>query len=228
MAEIINRTMVKKEIIYPIFTECMPHAADKFWETVFEDLAYGKTPHGVYISKESLICGYKKKDFCYKIDQTQDPKLVHDDVYKLLNERLGLLSTSERAAKMAEFHRIAESLQEKNMEWSKIKKKNTKDQLIEIFVASMKDEHSLSLKRARQLLAVIFIAMMFKVISAKDINYSDGKIHSIEGITFAKGDFSMDKNIYSGVVDFAPEAIPEKPLMSDAWGEYLKIIGKKL
>ena len=60
---------IKREIIYPIFLECCQFTDDKFWENVFEDLAYGKTPYGTYISKDFLCCSYKKKEFSYKIEK---------------------------------------------------------------------------------------------------------------------------------------------------------------
>ena len=61
--------LVKKELLYPIFLECSQHADDTFWENIFEDLAYGKAPYGTYISKDFLCCGYKKKEFSYKIEK---------------------------------------------------------------------------------------------------------------------------------------------------------------
>jgi hypothetical protein len=59
--------LVKKEIIYPIFLECCQYADDTFWENIFEDLAYGKSPYGTYISKDFLCCGYKKKSLVTKL-----------------------------------------------------------------------------------------------------------------------------------------------------------------
>ena len=52
--------------------ECSQFITDKFWENIFEDLAYGKSPYGTYISKGSLTCKYKDKEFIYKIEK-KDP-----------------------------------------------------------------------------------------------------------------------------------------------------------
>ena len=89
---------IKREIIYPIFLECCQFTDDKFWENVFEDLAYGKTPYGTYISKDFLCCSYKKKEFSYKIEKKL-PKDVYNDVYDLLTNKLGLLSPLEKSKK---------------------------------------------------------------------------------------------------------------------------------
>ena len=74
---------IKKDIVYPIFIECLQFTEDIFWENIFEDLAYGKTPYGTYISKDFLCCKYKKKDFSYKIER-KDPKILYEEVYNLL------------------------------------------------------------------------------------------------------------------------------------------------
>ncbi len=79
---------LKKEIIYPIFMECCQYTTDAFWENVFEDLSYGKTPYGTYISKDFLCCSYRKKDFSYKIER-KEAKKVYDEVHTLLVNKLG-------------------------------------------------------------------------------------------------------------------------------------------
>ena len=89
---------IKKEIVYPIFIECCKHATDIFWENIFEDLAYGKTPYGTYISKDFLSCKYKKKEFSYKIERKL-PELIYSEVYDLLSNKLGLLSNYEKIKK---------------------------------------------------------------------------------------------------------------------------------
>ena len=50
----------------------------------------------------------------------------------------------------------------------------------------MKNKYLLSIAQARYLLSIIFIAMVFKVITVKDIEYSDGIIKNIDGISFKK------------------------------------------
>ena len=92
---------IKREIIYPIFLECCQFADNIFWETIFEDLAYGKAPSGTYISKDFLNCSYKNKEFSYKIER-KDPEIIYNDIYKLLTEKLGILSQKEKMQKHRE------------------------------------------------------------------------------------------------------------------------------
>ena len=74
---------IKREIIYPFFIEASKFADDIFWENIFEDLAYGKTPYGSYISKDFLSCNYTNKEFSYKIER-KDPHILYTEIYNLL------------------------------------------------------------------------------------------------------------------------------------------------
>lgn len=219
--------VIKKEIVYPIFLECVQYTTDTFWKTVFEDLSYGKTPYGTYISKDFICCGYKDKDFSYKIER-KDPKQVYEEVYLLFNQRLGILSSKEKIKRKLDFNKMEEDIQETNKKWSDIKKKNIKDLLIEMYVIKMQEKHFLSIKQTRYLLSLIFIAMVFKVITAKDIHYKDGEIQSIDGIRFYHKKFSFDKNIYDIEKGFSPEIILEQNLMSKNWEKYLEGLKKKV
>ena len=93
--------ITRKEIVYPIFLECCQYAENTFWENIFENLAYGKTPYGTFISKDFLCCNYKKKEFSYKIER-KCSKLLYQEVYNILTKKLGLMSTQEKITKQKE------------------------------------------------------------------------------------------------------------------------------
>ena len=175
--------MVKKEIIYPIFFECFKYIQDTFWETVFEDLAYGKTPYGTYISKGFLSCSYKDKEFSYKIEN-KNPEILYNDVFDLLSNKLGLQSQREKNKKKQDLQLFEDELKDYRKSWNNIRRKNIKDLLIEQYVMDMKNKHHFDIKQSQYLLSVIYISMIFKVIVSKDIIYENGIITNIEGITF--------------------------------------------
>lgn len=216
---------IKREIIYPIFLECCQFTDDKFWENVFEDLAYGKTPYGTYISKDFLCCSYKKKEFSYKIEKKL-PKDIYNDVYELLTNKLGLLSPLEKSKKRKIFKDIEEDITESRKNWNDIKKKNIKELLIELYVARMKNKHSLTLKQARYLLSIIFVGMIFKVITNKDVDYKNGKIENIDGIEISHKKIDVKKDLYNLDNNFTPTIILDKNLMYDNWEKYLKELKK--
>lgn len=215
-----------RDVVYPIFLECRQFTTETFWENIFEDLAYGKAPYGTYITKDFLCCSYKDKDFSYKIDSTKDPNQIYNDVSSLLINKLGLLSQKEKMKKRLDFSNIEEQIKESRKNWSSIRKKNIKDLLIENYVIDMKNKYFLTTKQTHYLHSIIFIAMTFKIINPKDIDYSNGKINHIEGISFSKKTIVLERAIYDKEISFAPQIIIDKKLMSDNWPKYIENLNK--
>lgn len=216
---------IKKEILYPMFLECLEYATDNFWENVFEDLAYGKSPYGTYISKNFLCCNYKNKEFSYKIEN-KNAEQLYNDVYNLLTKKLGLLSVRDKLNKKIDFFNIEEELKNTRKNWNSIRKKNIKDLLIENFVINMKNEYSLTISQTKKLISNIFIGMIFKIINVKDINYSDGEIKSIQGIRFETNKVIFEKDIYDIENEYRKCILVDKSLMSDNWDRYLNCLNK--
>ncbi len=210
-----------KDIIYPIFLECANCAIDGFWENIFEELAYGKTPYGTYISKDFLCCRYKNKDFSYKIER-KDTRLIYNDIYKLLTKKVGILSPKEKVKRRKDFKDIGDNMQAARQCWSDIRKKNTKELMIELYVTRMKKKHNLTVQQARYLLSAIFIGMVFKVITTKDIDFSDGKIQRIDGIDFKNNKIIVTRDLYQVETSFSPQIVIDKNMMSESWAKYLK------
>ena len=215
----------KKDIIYPIFLECSQFITDKFWDNIFEDLAYGKAHYGTYISKGSLTCKYKDKEFIYKIEK-KDPEILYNEVYVLLTKKLGLLSHQDKINKKIDFQNIEDEIKEGRKNWNSIRKKNIKDLLIENYVITMKNKYLLTIKQAKYLLSIIFIGMIFKIISVKDIEYRDGIITKIEGINFKKKEIILEKDIYDVKYNVSNILIDDKNLMSFNWEKYLEALKK--
>ncbi len=189
-----------KEITYPIFLECAAQTQDQFWRNVFEEMAFEKTPYGCYISKGFLNCSFKGKEFSYRIPETGDPAKIYEDVMSLVRDRLGVCSSSDRLRRIQDFARMEEEIKElKNSKWTSIKKKTSKDFIIENFVIEMKAKWKLTDAHARQLLGTIISGMIFKVYSPKDIHYDQGKITEIDGLEFFEGGFSTRTLTESGV-----------------------------
>jgi hypothetical protein len=217
--------VIKKEILYPVFLECLQFANDFFWENIFEDLSYGKTPYGTYINKDFLCCNYKDKEFSYKIEK-KEPEQLYKDIIFLLGKKVGILSLKDKNNKQIDFKNIENELKECRKNWSNIRKKNIKDLLIERYVLNMKDRYLLTFKQAQELLSHIFIGLVFKVISVKDIKYSDGVITSIDGITFENKKINMEKNIYDNEIEFRKCILIDKNEMSENWYKYISNLKK--
>ena len=172
-----------------------------------------KPPYGSYISKNFLCCSYEQKEFNYKIEK-KDSKTVYEEVFSLLTNRLGIFSHQEKVKKINDI---------KN--WNDIKK-NVKELLIELYVSRMRTKYSLSIKQARYLLSTILIAMVFKVITVNDIDYSDGRINKIDGINFAKKQVIITRNLWNMNLNFTSSILVDKKFMANNWEKYLEKLRK--
>ena len=206
--------MYMEKLVYPIFLECCQYTNDIFWENIFENLAYGKPPCGSYISKNFLCCSYEQKEFNYKIEK-KDSKTVYEEVFSLLTNRLGIFSHQEKVKKINDIKK-----------WNDIKKKNVKELLIELYVSRMRTKYSLSIKQARYLLSTILIAMVFKVITVNDIDYSNGRINKIDGINFTKKQVIITRNLSDMNLSFTSCIFVDKKFMANNWEKYLENLRK--
>jgi hypothetical protein len=187
--------VIKKDIIYPIFIECLKFCENKFWSSIFEDMAYGKTPHGTYIHKNFFCCNYKGKEFSYKIEEIESEN-IYNDIFSLLTKKLKILSEEDRKNQILDFIKIENEMNEQRFDkWSSIKKKSTKDSLIENFIIEKKRNHDLSDKQVKNLQKQINLGLIFKTISHKDIILKDGRIEKINDLEFSKKDFKINRDL---------------------------------
>jgi hypothetical protein len=137
------------------------------------------------------------------------------------------LSKEEKLKRSKDFDMMEKGLKDSRCKnWTEIRRKNIKDLIIELFVARMKVEHSLTIKQSRYLLSLIYISLIFKVLLAKDINYSDGRIENINGITFSKNTINVIKNIYNFETGCNTEILEDKKTLSESWLRYVNDLNK--
>jgi hypothetical protein len=214
---------LKKDIIYPIFLECCTYSNNVFWENIFEYLAYGVCPYGTYISKDFICCGYKKKEFSYKIDSSKSAETIYNELYDLFSNKLGLISPEEKLKKKIDYVQIDKTQKEN---WNDIRKKNIKEILLEIYVIKMKNQFKLNLKQTQYLFSMILIGIMLKIISSKDIILKNGNIQKINGINFEIGKIIFEKDFYNIDSESNTELLFCKKSMIDTWESYIKKILK--
>ena len=100
---------IKRDIIYPIFLKTIQYTEDSFWKDTFENLSYGICPIGAYISKGFLCSSVKGKEFVFKfIDK--DPQVIYNEVFRLLKEKLNIMSRNERGVLLKEFEEVEQSI----------------------------------------------------------------------------------------------------------------------
>jgi hypothetical protein len=212
---------MKKELIHPVFLSASKFTDDIFWKQIYEDLAYGKTPYGSYFSKGFFCCNFKNKEFSYKIDD-KSPEKLYVDILNLLQNKLGVYSSSDKARRIADFEKLEKEIKDiRSNKWTNIKKKNARDFMIENYIVDMKNKYNIPDKELKKLHLYINVGIIFKTISHKDIIYEDGKIINIEGIDY-KDNKIICKDLLENVeVGSVKLVFQEKKLLSDTWKKYL-------
>lgn len=185
---------IKRDIIYPIFLECCKFT-DSYWSQIFEELSYGKCPYGSYINKNFLCCNFKGKEFSYPIDITKTPENIYKEVYQLLHDKLGVSSNKQRLDKIKNMEESDTNW--KHKKWNNIKKKNIKDIIIENYIIYNRKKFNLDNQNTFRLKNIITSAIIFKTITTKDINYNNGIIDSINGISFDENRLIIDDSLIS-------------------------------
>ena len=205
------------KLAYPIFLQCCELTSDNFWKYIFEDLAYLKTPYGIYIQRDYICCNFKGKEFNYKIDNTKTPQILFDDIYELFNRRFELLSEKDKINR----RNLFEGDLNKN---SNTLFKKFKYELIIQFVLVMKKKWHLSWDISRQLLSYIILGFMLKVLNKDDIIFINFKISSINGINFKRKKIIYKSTLLKTInVTPALEIVIEKKL-SYLWLKYISKI----
>lgn len=186
--------VLKKELLYPFFLECC-NSQDNFWDSIFIDLAYGIPPRGTFINKGYLCCAYKDKEFSYKLER-KNQDILRNDIYNLLNKKLGILSEDEKYKKRIEFEEYGKELNKKKT-WNDIRRKNIKIFLLERYVIDLKKATGLNNKEAKELYSIITLCLSLKLITNKDINFNGNFITSINGIEIESGQIKINYDIYN-------------------------------
>ncbi len=179
-----NNGKTNKNIVYPIFLECAKLASDDYWKTLYENMAKDKYPKMIYIKNCTVKSVNKKHDFsyCFKDKTAQE---ISVELYDILTKHTLILSSNDKLKKKEDEEKTMKEIQMETYEdWKDIKKKKIKSQLIDDYCVNMEQEYKLSEANTRELRKMINKGFLFKNIESCDVEFSDGKILSIEGIEY--------------------------------------------
>lgn len=212
-----------KELIYPCFLTCLEYIEDDYWKNIFEDLSFGITPQGTYISKNYLISNIKTKEFVYKINADLDAETLFMDVYTLLSDKLGLKSLNE----IEEYKNNIE-LETTYNSWNSIKKKSIKDSIIMNYVNTKSEQFNFTTQTSKRLLNTINLGIMLKFINTKHITYENGMINEIEGFVYRENEFNFNKNLETTTSSNVIEYNKIKISLVDIWFKMIDMLVKSI
>lgn len=182
----------KRDILYPIFTECVKFTTDEFWKALFLDLSIGKCPKSLYICNNTIYASNKKKNFSYIIPTDKDAGEVFTELRHLLMKNVSICSSIDINTKKEEIKgRENDDTITNSTTWADIRKKNLRELFIVKFVVQMRKQYKLSWDASRHLYSLIQLSLIYKTQSSKDIIFNNRKIERIEGI-----EYDEDKKIF--------------------------------
>jgi hypothetical protein len=188
--------MVKRELLYPIFIQCIKYTDDLFWKEIFEEMSYNNCYTGTFINKGTYCSVIKNKEFTYKFSD-KDPETICKDIIKHL-KTINIMSKNDKKNLLDEFANLKKNIEETIYKsWEDIKKKNIKDMLFQNFLIEMKHKWGLKNIQIKKLYSFINLGIILKSIKGDTINYKNGKIESINGIVFNEGKYEINFNLYS-------------------------------
>ena len=202
----------KRELLYPVFLRCVSYLPDDdvFWKETFQDLAYGITYGGSYVTKGVLCSKVKGKEFVYKF-YDKEPEQIVVDVMRLLKEKLHIMSRNERKALLDDMIDVRDQLEKiRHVEWADIKKKSMKEILFQNFLIRMKALYELKDSQLKKLYNTIHLGCLLKSIKNADVLYANGEIQEIRGFHFQKGRYRVDMDLYSGLEDEVGRSVEKK------------------
>ena len=194
--------MSVKEIIYPHFLHCCQETEDHYWKYIFEDLSYGRAPYGVYFTKGFMCCGFKGKEFSYRVDPNIPVPQLFREVKTILKGKLGIQSSSDILSSREKFEKTSERLAlHECSDWNLIKKKEVRCLLLENFIISQSKSANRMLQK--KLLSSLMLAIQLKIINNEDIIIHRGNVveiqkwEKIKKLHLKDWDFNIKKKVKS-------------------------------
>jgi len=200
-----------RAILHPIFLASRDLATTPYWKKIFENLAYGETPRGIYFRGSEVYSITKKKEFAYNFcnDGAEE---IFVNISKFFGYIYGL------KASHSPIQKDRDSPYQTDDEWNKIKKKSIRENLIQDFVIRMKKEFNLPDPEMHRAYFYISVGLVFKLFLPSDVKLKLGTITAINGI-----DFTPEKSI---ITRFFKEPVIKKQAkgvwMKELWAAYLK------
>lgn len=181
-----------KKILYPIFLKLSCKMQDNFWRYVYEDLAYGRAPYGLYLQDDYLCCYIKNKEFSYKIT---DNESTLNELHDLLKKKAGILSEKDKIEDRDSL------LNEKLTKIKSIHKKTYRDTLIQNYIIREGKLYNIDIECLRKLLKFLNNGFLFKIISLQDLCFTTDQnmIESIRGIVFEKNRIKINHDLFSNI-----------------------------
>ena len=171
---------------FPRLLELSLRQENSFWSTIFESLAYGKSPYGSYVTNSNFLVGKNKGNtFTYDLnDPEKSLDTLNKELKDILSTNLNLMSKGDRVMKIDTFNNVRGQLISnfRLKKWNDIRRKSIRDLLLEMYVIKISGEKHISLQNTHKILSSLLIAFMFKRISNDQVTVDNFEIKNIRDV----------------------------------------------
>lgn len=198
------------KVAYPIFLEFTHHVKDDYWKLLYEDMAFGKFPSGVYIQKNFFCCFSKGKEF--SVELLPNNFSVFTQIHSLLSNDLGIRSEKEKLLLKENIIQQAQTVSEKRL---------IKDVSLTSFIIKKGEQYHLPDHIICKVFSLLIVCFMFKTLLLKDVDFQENnEIQDVRGFTFTDKRVRINKNILELK---KPHLFQEHrhEVMSSHWQKYL-------
>lgn len=221
----------KKGIIYPLFFEVSEKCEDEYWKQFFMDISIGKPVKGILLNNGQICSQNKKKGFEYMfINKTPDD--IINDLLPVLEKNYNTCSEKNiRTRNVIDQVRL-ELKEIKSSKWSKIRRKNIKKALLMDFISEAQKKYDIPLNRCIGIFDTLSFNSNSQLMS-KIVVMNEGKIESINGLSFSQGKVDMDIDFYKekykeSYDEEEEEEVLQKMNVDQIWENYIKIYFKTI
>ena len=221
----------KKGIIYPLFFEVSEKCEDEYWKQFFMDISIGKPVKGILLNNGQICSQNKKKGFEYMfINKTPDD--IINDLLPVLEKNYNTCSEKNIKTRNVIDQVRIELKEIKNSKWSKIRRKNIKKSLLMDFISEAHKKYDIPLNRCIGIFDTLSYNSNSQLMS-KIVVMNEGKIESINGLSFSQGKVDMDIDFYKEKYkehydDEEEEEVLQKMNIDQIWENYIKTYFKTI
>lgn len=203
----------QKVIIYPIFNQCKEFISDPFWVQLLEEAGYNKFPRGFSFRENQLVHRRGTRINTVTIPENmEDPQEVVDTIINFMRE-YGIRSAQDQDEERRLLQeKVIRSMKNTKLTWADMSRKRSSHIfLFEAYANRIKDELDLSNDECKDLITTINIGVFLGYINGNDIDFSDGQIKEINGISF-----DIENRKFSYINGRKPKKIKSLPAFTNS------------
>lgn len=180
--------------MFPIFDGCSEWTLDPYWKEIFNQCAKGHLPKGMRINRQNIVT-LPNGSSVHLVGNSQE---VFRTMMRIFRNDMDLRSEGDASKKKVQVEEIKNNLRKAySGTWKQIKLKNAKLFFLLDFVVRMSKENKLIKAKSKRLMSDIRLGLLFGSITSDDIEYADGRVDAINGLSFSEGSYMFDQPVIS-------------------------------